>query len=84
MVKCDFCNKQSAHSYRGHDVCELHYLKLNPERNASIVLLTMRDRPPWKIKDRMELLTELKKCLPLKEIDDCLKDMSWYQRLKTH
>jgi hypothetical protein len=42
----------------------------------------MRDNPPWKIKDRMELLAKLRKAVSLKEIEDCLEYSSWYQRLK--
>lgn len=82
MPKCDFCNKQCTRFYDGHSLCEFHYLKQNPRRNALKVLWGMRDNPPWKIKDRMELLAKLRKAVSLKEIEDCLEYSSWYQRLK--
>ena len=81
-MTCDFCNKKVTRSYQGHDVCELHYLKQNPRRNARIVLLRMRDFPPWKIVDRIQLLEEIRKTASVEDIEEYLSKAPWYKRIK--
>ena len=36
-MKCDYCNRQATRNYLRKNLCELHYLKANPQRNASLV-----------------------------------------------
>lgn len=80
--KCEKCDRKVTRSYGGHNFCELHYLEMNPERNAIWVLRYMRDTPPWKIKDKIVMLRALRKYLPLERIEECLKNVRWYVRLK--
>ena len=81
-MTCDFCDKKVTRSYLKHDVCEFHYLKQNPRRNVSWVLLRMRDIPPRKIVDRLQLLKEIRKTTSFEDIKDCLSETLWYKRLK--
>jgi len=80
--KCDFCNRDATRSYDNHNLCELHYLKQNPERNASWVMGRMLLSPPFRIKDRLEMLEELKKHVPLSALDEYFRKSVWYQKLK--
>lgn len=81
-VKCEKCNRTATRGYDGHDFCELHYLKYNPERNASWVMARMLISPPFRIKDRLEMLEELKKHVPLSALDEYFREEVWYQKLK--
>jgi hypothetical protein len=36
-MKCDYCNRQATRYYNKKNLCELHYLKENPERNKHLV-----------------------------------------------
>ena len=81
-MTCDFCNKKITRRYLKHDVCEFHYLKQNPIRNVSWVLLKMRDRPPYKIIDRRQLLKEIRKTASFEEIESYLSKAVWYRRIK--
>ncbi|MBW2003759.1 MAG: hypothetical protein JRI72_03970 [Deltaproteobacteria bacterium] len=37
MSKCDYCKREATRCYLGKNLCELHYLKENPERNRNLV-----------------------------------------------
>ena len=82
LNKCEKCNRAGTRSYDGHDFCELHYLQYNPERNVEWVLAKMFMFPPFRIKDRLELLQELNKHVPLSALDEYFENDAWYQRLK--
>ncbi len=36
-MKCDYCFRQATRNYLRKNLCELHYLKENPERNKHLV-----------------------------------------------
>lgn len=80
--KCKYCNKESTHHVDSEDLCELHYLQKKPG-NASLVIIGMRDHPPWKIIDRIASLKELRKHLSETKIENTLRWQSWYVRLRT-
>jgi len=80
MLKCKYCKKESTRNYRHEELCELHYLQKS--NNKVGVIIRMRDNPPWRIVDRIALLTELRKHYSEKELEDDLGRESWYIRLK--
>lgn len=80
--KCESCEEKFTRSYDYHNVCEYHYLLLNPKRNAMAVLWRLRDTPPWKIKNKVGILEALNKYLPLETIEEELYQVLWYERLK--
>lgn len=79
---CEKCDRKITRTYRGHNVCEFHYLEMNPNRNAVWVLRYIRDNPPWTIDDRILLLKKVYECLSLEEIEKILDKAHWYQRLR--
>ena len=36
-MKCEYCKRDATRYYNGKHLCELHYLKENPERNRKLV-----------------------------------------------
>lgn len=82
ILRCDKCGKPATRAYGGINLCELHYLRHNPERNFLEVMKRIQGLPPRKLKERLEILKELKKYVNLKDIDLFFLPEYWYRKLK--
>jgi hypothetical protein len=79
---CEKCDRKITRSYGGHDYCEIHYLQLDPDRNAFFVMATLYLSRPSKTKEVLEILHALLEFIPLRGLDEYYKDTVWYQKLR--
>ena len=80
--KCEQCDRKITRSYGGYDYCEIHYLQLDPERNAFFVMATLYLSRPSQTKEVLEILHALLEFVPLRDLDEYFENDAWYQRLK--
>ena len=80
--KCEKCDRKITRSYGGHDYCEIHYLQLDPERNAFFVMAKLSLTRQSKIKDTLDILHALLEEVPLRDLDEYFEDTVWYQKLR--
>ena len=50
MEKCKYCRREATRYYNKKKLCELHYLKENPDRNRTLV--------DWEKLSRMKMPTD--------------------------
>ena len=82
IKKCEKCDRKITRSYDGHDYCEIHYLRLNPERNVPFVMGALYLSRHSKTKEVLEILHALLDFVPLRDLNEYYKDFWWYQKLR--
>ena len=80
-TRCYFCPHTATRNYKGFDICELHYARIDATR-AEFSALAARDRPPHKVIDRIRLVGVLEEMLSVDKVQEILGNEKWFQQIQ--
>lgn len=79
--RCYYCPHTATRNYKGFDICELHYARIDATR-AEFSALAARDRPPHKVIDRLRLVGMLEEMLGADKVREILGETAWFKQIE--
>ena len=81
-TRCYFCPHTATRNYKGFDICELHYARIDATR-TEFSALAARDRPAHKVIDRIRLVGVLEEMLSADKVQEILGNETWFQQIQS-